>query len=353
MSKPSSTTSTMIDSLTSIWEHVLQRRPIGTEDNFFDLGGDPAAANQLFIEIARKCGRELLPLTIYQAPTIAELAAVLEEPAMPLFPALVRLRAGIDEPAIFMAHGIDGDVTDFFQLVKQIRSPHSIYAMQAKGADGVSTPLERVEEMARFYVEAIRRIQPHGPYVVIGYSFGGLVALEVARGLQKSGEEVALLAMLETYPHARQLPRRERVHLLLRRVWWHVSTLRRLRFGEALSYIFRRSERRSHFTGRRGVSETRMPPREIPKNNSMQRLRDCNYRAWEQYNPQFYDGRIRFLKSEVSSYFPKNPERIWTHLTDKFELEIVPGDHIGIVTTHAMPAADVLSRYLEEVWPAD
>jgi acetoacetyl-CoA synthetase len=349
MSDRSETTSTAINMLTPIWESVLERRPIGTHDSFFDLGGDPALANQLFIEIAKKFGRELSPLTIYRAPTIAALAAVLEEPAMPRFPALVQMRAGTEGPAIFMTHGIDGDVTELFQLIKHIQSSHSIYATQAKGTDGVDAPLERVEEMGHFYLDAISKVQPRGPYVLIGYSFGGLISLELARQLNEAGEEVALLVMLDTYPHVRQLSPRERVRLPFQRLSWHVSKMMRLPFGEALSYIFWRSHRRSHFSGDRGLNETRLPPTEIMMKFPVQRLRDCNYRAWERYKPQFYGGRIRFLKAKISSYFPSNPDAVWSHLAGEFEMESVPGDHIGIVTTHVKTVAAVLSSYLEEV----
>jgi acetoacetyl-CoA synthetase len=349
MSDRSATASTAINMLTPIWESVLQRRPIGTQDSFFDFGGDPSLANQLFIEISKAYGRELSPLTIYHAPTIAALAAVLEESAAPRFPALVQMKAGTEEPAIFMTHGIDGDVTELFQLVKHIRSSHSIYATQAKGSDGVDAPLERVEEMAHYYLDAIRKVQPRGPYVLVGYSFGGLVSLDVARQLNKAGEEVALLVMLDTYPHASQLSPSERVRLLFQRVRWHVSTAMKLPFGEALSYIFQRSERRSHFSGDRGLNETRLPPTEKTMKAAVQRLRDCNYRAWELYKPQFYGGRIRFLKAKISSYFPSNPDAVWSHLAGEFELESVPGDHHGIVTTHVKTVADLLSSYLEEM----
>jgi acetoacetyl-CoA synthetase len=349
MSDTSAPTSTMVNLLTPIWERVLQRRPIGAEDNFFDLGGDSKSANQLLIEIAELCGRQLSPQTIYQAPTIAALALLLEEPAPHRFPALVQLRAGIDGPPIFLAHGIDGDVTDFIQLVKHIESPRSIYAIQAKGADGVDAPLETVEEMARHYFDAIRQVQPRGPYVLIGYSFGGLVDLEVAREFHKAGEEVALLVMLESYPHAHHLSQRERVRLLFQRIRLHVTTMMKLPIGEAVSYVFRRSERRSHFSGRSEVGETRLSPREISTNPAMQRLRDCNHRAWERYDPQFYGGRIHFVKSEAGSYFPKNPAKIWAHLVGEFEMEIVPGDHIGIVTTQVKPVGVLLSRYLEKM----
>ena len=114
----------MIEVLTPIWQRVLQLSSIRVDDNFFDLGGDSSLALQLFTEIAQVCGRELPPVMIYQAPTIAALAALLEQSSAPRFPALVLLKAGAEEPPVFIAHGLGGSVMDFFQLVKHMESDH-------------------------------------------------------------------------------------------------------------------------------------------------------------------------------------------------------------------------------------
>ena len=117
--------STMTEVLTPIWERVLQRSAIRVEDNFFDLGGDSLLAVELFTEIAKGCGRELAPVTIYCAPTIASLAAILEEPTAPRFPPLLQLKPGTQAPPIFLAHGLGGTAMDFFQLVKHIQTQRS------------------------------------------------------------------------------------------------------------------------------------------------------------------------------------------------------------------------------------
>src|SRR5271154_3700929 len=126
-------TSTVVEVLTAIWQRVLQLESVGADDNFFDLGGDSALALELFHEIALACGRELPPVMIYHAPTIAALAALLEEPVAPRVPPLVQLKSGSDEPPVFIAHGLGGSVMDFFQVVKHIQTPHAIHGMQARG----------------------------------------------------------------------------------------------------------------------------------------------------------------------------------------------------------------------------
>src|SRR5271170_7389879 len=176
-------TSTMVEMLTPIWRRVLQLSSVDVEANFFDLGGDSSLALQLFNEIARTSGRELPPVTIYLAPTIASLAAALEQPSDLRFPPLVLLKDGYAEPPLFVTHGLGGSVIDFFQVVKHIQTPHSIHGMQARGVDGTEEPFDRIEDMAQFYLDAIRQVQPHGPYLLVGYSLGGLVTFEMAQQL--------------------------------------------------------------------------------------------------------------------------------------------------------------------------
>ena len=133
-------TSTMVEMLVPIWQRVLQLSSIGVDDNFFEVGGDSTLALALFNEIAQACGRELPPVMIYHAPTIAALAAVLEESAAPRVPPLVQLKAGSAEPPVFITHGLGGSVMDFFQVVKHIQTPRAIYGMQQKGIDGAEEP---------------------------------------------------------------------------------------------------------------------------------------------------------------------------------------------------------------------
>src|SRR5947207_13901417 len=98
----------MVDVLTPIWQRILQVPSIGVEDNFFDLGGDSSLALELFNDIAKTCGRELPPVTIYHAPTIAALAALLEQAPAPQFPAVVTLKPGNHDPPVFLPHGLGG-----------------------------------------------------------------------------------------------------------------------------------------------------------------------------------------------------------------------------------------------------
>lgn len=336
-------TSTMVEILTPIWERLLQCSSIGVNDNFFDLGGDSSLALELFNEIARVCGRELPPVMIYHASTISALAALLEDPNTPRFPPLVLLKAGDQEPPVFITHGLGGSVMDFFQVVRSIQTPHAIQGMQARGIDGIDAPFDRIEDMADFYLEAVKDVQPHGPYFLIGYSLGGLVTLEMAQRLSANGENVALLAMVDSYPHTSYLSRSQRVRLGMRLSRRRAAAILQLPMREALSSMVRSSERRLLISG-----ASYQPPTDMPVTPAMQRVRDSAYRALERYQPRFYAGKIKFVRAAIPTYFPKNPAAVWAHLADDFVVDTVPGDHLGIITTHFEALAALLSRYLKE-----
>jgi acetoacetyl-CoA synthetase len=323
--KPEATLS-ITEVLIPIWRRVLHSSSIGVNDDFFDLGGDPSLALQLFTEIGQVCNREIPPVTIYQAPTIAALAALLEQPVPPRFPALVLLKAGTKKPPVFLAHGLGGSVLDFFPLVRCIETQHPIYGMQARGLDGLDEPLEHIEDMAQFYLDAIREVQPYGPYLLVGYSLGGLVALEMAQRLSVAGEKIALLAILDGYPNKRYLSLGQRIRLATRKAKRRLHTLGELRGGHSQP----------------PVSESFTP--------AMQRMRNSANLALTRYRPRFYPGKIKFVRAEIFSGFPEDAAAVWTPLADEFEVETVPGDHMGIMATHFESLASVLSRYLEEAF---
>jgi thioesterase domain-containing protein len=319
-------TSATVEALTLIWQRVLQLSSVGIDDNFFDLGGDSALALQLFNEIAVACGREFPPVMIYHTSTITALAALLEQPVAPRVPPLVQLKTGSSEPPVFIAHGLGGSVMDFFQVVKHIQTPHAIHGLQAKGIDGVAEPFDRIEDMARYSLDAVRELQPHGPYLLIGFSLGGLVTLEMAQQLIAEGEKIGLLAMLDSYPHVSRLSREQRVRLSTRQMW-------------------RRVAKRLHWLG---VSPPYQTTVEVSPSPALQHFRDCAYRALETYQPRFYPGQIDFIRAAIPTDFPAQPDAVWSHLAQGFKLQTVPGDHVGIMTTHFEDLASIISSLLRK-----
>lgn len=319
-------TTATVEMLTSIWQRVLQLSAVAVDDNFFDVGGDSALALELFHEIALAGGRELPPVMIYHAPTIAALAAMLEQPTTPSVPALVELKAGSEEQPVFIAHGLGGSAMDFFQIVKLIQTPRAIYGMQARGIDGLDEPFDRIEDMAQYSLDAVKRLQPHGPYHLVGFSLGGLVALEMAQQLIAQGEKIGLLAMLDSYPHVSHLSRMQRARLWARQTW--------RRIAKRLQWL--------------GVTPPYQTTLDVIPSPALQHFRESAFLALERYEPRFYPGKIDFVRAAIPTDFPADPAAVWSHLALEFNVKTVPGDHLGIMTTHFDGLAGAISEYLQE-----
>jgi acetoacetyl-CoA synthetase len=344
---PDAQSTSFVPVLTHIWERVLDTTPISPDANFFDLGGDSSLALQLFTEIASVCGRKLPAVTIYQAPTIHALAEILEKPEEFRFPALTLLKEGTEEPPLFITHGIGGNVMDFFQVVKYIRTANPIYGVQSKGVDGIEEPFERIEDMAQYSLNAIRERQPQGPYYLIGYSLGGLVMLEVAQRLLAAGESIGLLVLIEAYPHRRYLSLEQNLRVIARRARPHARILVRLPMAKALSYMLHPAERMA-FVPRTDISRKNGLPLDAWFTPSIERMRDRAYLGLKNYRPRFYPGSIKFVRAETPTEFPADPVEVWSKLAENFEAVTVPGDHLGIINTHFEAVGSAVSCYLQE-----
>jgi acetoacetyl-CoA synthetase len=343
--EPQTPCATTVEALTEIWRRVFRRTDIGPEDEFRDLGGNDQLADRMFTEIAHVFDRQLPSATITHATTIAALAELLEQPDLPIFPPLVKLKSGLEKTPIFIAHGLDGRAR-FVELAKHIHTEHAIYGLQAKGIDGLEEPFESIEEMAAFYLDAVCALQPCGPYILIGYSFGGLITLDMAQRLAEAGKEVALLVLVDAYPHPRYLSAGPRLRLAVRRVWRHLSELKSRPTGDAVSYFMGGLKHRLHMAGVRGDDGLAAETSPLSYARTTVRVRNSSYEAYGRYRPRFYPGKISFVRAESSSYFPDNPTAIWGKLAQEFEVETVPGDHLDLVGSGFEHLANALTDYL-------
>src|SRR6201999_674837 len=179
--------------LTEIWENVLDVHPVGIEDKFFDLGGHSLLAVKLIAQIEKVFGRRLRVATVFQAPTV--IREEIQEGSALAGTSLVEIQSQGTRPPLFLVHGAGGGMFwGYVNLSRHLGSDQPVYGLKSRGLDG-REELGSIEEMAAQYVKDIRALQPHGPYHIGGYCFGGNVAWEMARQLEAEGEEVALLAL--------------------------------------------------------------------------------------------------------------------------------------------------------------
>ena len=185
--------------LTQIWQEILGVDSIAPDQNYFDLGGDSSVAVQLFAQIDKVFGVKLPLATLFDAPTIEELARILRREEAPAgWSPLVPIQTSGSRPPFFCIHGAGGNVLIYRELAQRLGPDQPFYGLQAVGLDASCPPLTSIEEMAAAYAKEIRKKQPRGPYFLGGYCMGGTVAYEIAQQLHAQGERVALLALFDT-----------------------------------------------------------------------------------------------------------------------------------------------------------
>ncbi|HEX4160563.1 MAG TPA: alpha/beta fold hydrolase [Rhizomicrobium sp.] len=330
--------------LGEIWSRTLNISPIGPEDDFFDLGGDSLLAVGLFLEIERETGISLPITTIYDAPTINALADIITgEAAAPKFSPLVLLKPGDDGAPLFIVHGIGGTVMELAAVGRAIRIPAPVYALQAQGLDGSKPPLESLDDMVALYLDHVRALQPEGPYRLSGYSFGGLVALEMARRLIHEYQETAEPILIDTYAHPDTWPRVSRLKMQARRTVHLAGQFGRAPIRKSLPALLARLHGGPPKDARARLRDwllDRNPDLPAP----LLRVREAGSVALARYTPRFYPGKIAFLKaSHPDPEFPDDPERIWKPLVQDMDIRIVPGRHRTMISDHAAALADHLT----------
>ena len=188
--------------LQSIWAKALRRDRVGLNENFFLLGGDSLQAVDLFLEIEQVLRRRLPVAVLFEAGTVAEMAMLIEEEEPQ--GCMVAIQPNGARPPFFCVHGNGGEVIGFYNLARRLGNDQPFYGIQSVGWDGTTVPFTNTEDMAAHYVAEMRKVQPQGPYYLGGYSFGGRIAVYMANILKAAGEEVALLALLDTTTHLGQ-----------------------------------------------------------------------------------------------------------------------------------------------------
>ncbi len=319
--------------LTHIWEDLLGHHPIGVDEDFFRLGGDSLMAMSLMAQIVQRTGLTLPAAGIVRAPTIEKLARVLREDSNPAsWSPLVPLQTGGAELPFFCIHPGGGNVLCYLQLSRRLGDKRPFYGIQCPGVDGIREPLTTIEAMAEEYVAAMRRVQPKGPYAVGGWSVGGVVAYEVAQQLRASGDEVRLLAIIDSgVLYACAI-----LTALFPKGDMGMLDMLRMSSVDQLSEFRRRS------------APARLIPDDADERLALRifRLFTSNMHAVLNYRARPYEGKLTLLQAGegiVKKRFEPSAE--WSRLADDVELHFVPGNHLTLIQE---PHVDELARRLDQ-----
>ena len=316
--------------LAQMWREVLGIDQVSAEDNFFDVGGRSRLGAELFARIETELGLRLPLATLFEAPTLSALARAIENrnPPAAHWRSLVPIRAGGTTPPLFCIHPVGGNVLAYRDLARRLGPDVPCYGLQGVGLDGMTPPLRTVEAMAERYIEEIRTAQSRGPYHLCGFSFGGLVAFEMARRLTASGERVGLLALLDTefpeYPTSRLLEWLTRSELGNR--YLYRSLLRARRHYRSLRRLGPAAYLRS--VGRADAEQPATPGYQALDGPTLlaDRVRRANTRAAIDYVPRRYPGHLTYFRANHPRPRPDRRD-LWARLAASIEIIDVEGGH--------------------------
>jgi len=284
-----------------MWEDLLGVRAVGIRESFFELGGHSLLAVRLMARIQTQLGMDLPISTLFRGETVEELAKILSEQSSAWrWSPLVPIQPQGRKTRFFCVHALGGNVNNYYLLARYLGSDQPFYGLQAPPLHEATEEDAQIELMAARYVEAVRDVQPLGPYLIGGYSFGSFVAYEMARQLQAQGQKVSLLALFDTYSplYLNKLPGNRDVAEMLVSLAWSTSReqrkrlllpvdeLRRLTFDEQLSLFLEK------------MREEGLAPAEVDHQLLSRFLKGsaARQRASQDYVPRPYSGRVTVFK---------------------------------------------------------
>ncbi len=326
--------------LSHLWAKVLRRDVIGVQDDFFARGGDRDKAEAVLAAIAAQLDTPLSLEAFLEGPTIERLGCLLrarsrklnEEIVVPLQP------RGRKRPLFFLPGG-EGTTLNAYALARRMAPDQPVYGLQIRGLYGARPPFDRIEDMAADHIEAMRAVQPHGPYLLSGHCGGAMIALEMALQLQRRGERVAMLAVFDAWAPA-VLRERMKTETFLEdlgelyaivaagfRYWFDVDIgleseeMRALEPGQRIARFM-------DLARKHGAYPPDEPDERLERVAAV--FRCLSYSGYEP--AERFDGPITYLRARDSK-FCETPTEGWEDVSTRtLRLRMVPGNHVSHLT---------------------
>jgi amino acid adenylation domain-containing protein len=342
--------------LAQIWSEILGINNIGIQENFFELGGHSLLAVSLINRIEQKLDKRLPLTSLFQNGTIASLAKLLaQETTQPASSPLIAIQSQGNKTPFFAVHPIGGNVLCYADLARNLGTKQPFYGLQSLGLSELEKTVASIEEMAMIYIEAIQTVQASGPYYLGGWSMGGVIAFEIAQQLLTQGQEVALLALIDSYsPSLLNSVNREKNSANSLTEEFNKDINIAYSFIRDLASIFNQEisfsgSELAHFTSDELLDkfitwsqETNLLPSDFGKQQvkTWFKVFQINHQALSSYSPKTYLGRSVFLGAEDSSI--KNPG--WHQVINDLQSQWISGDHYGLIKNPVL--AEKLNSYL-------
>ena len=346
------------ETLAQIWCEALGLERVGVEDNFFDLGGHSLLAVRLRAMLRNRLNYNVTLVDLFQNLTIARMAQRMGQAAEHLpHQILIPIQPQGTASPIFCIHPIGGQVFCYNLLSRELGTDRPFYGLQATAAESAGT----IEEMASIYVREIRKVQQHGPYLLSGWSMGGLIAFEMARQLKGEGESIALLALFDTYPPSRnRLPNYESTNQSPVLIRFALEMARSL--GRDITALQSQFAQLSPEEQKALVLNQLVEAEVLPQNNAnaeaefthMLDIYARNLHAMEIYSPAPQDQSLVLFKASARD----NPEEIaaeWNATAKQgVDLHVINGNHYTILQRpNVATLADGLKKSMATAQPAN
>ena len=335
------------DVIVNAFRDVLRRPDLSAEDDFFEAGGDSLAATALIMAL-EPLGIQLPVAALCSAPTPAAGAAATTLNGLLHQPSLVTLKAGDEQRPIFIAPGASGSVLELVRTARGIQTERRVYGLQPRDDQGRKLTMDSIEQEAAFYLPLIRAAQPHGPYVLAGYSLGGMVALALAQTLAAAGESVERLIIVDTLTPIEHFPLCAKLRFWLRRASYHLVLTGELPLQHVPRYLAERmkalardfrprvpqSGRRRHAAGSASAVTTDRT------------MMEHAVRVFLAYRPKYFPGSVAFIQSESVDGKVHYPDLLWNALCRHVTVYQIKGDHYAMLSDNPAGVSAAISSAL-------
>ncbi|WP_293158417.1 non-ribosomal peptide synthetase [Okeania sp. SIO2C9] len=342
--------------LAEIWSNILNIHPVGIKNNFFELGGHSLLAVNLMAKIQQRFAKQLPLSTLFTNPTIEDLASLIRGESQVISSSLVPLQSQGNKQPFFCVHPAGGHVFYYQELSHYLGNNQPFYGLQAQGFNEGEKIFTNVEDMAEFYIKTMQEFQPEGPYQIGGWSFGGVVAFEMAQQLVQQGQEVSLLALLDPWVPILLDPNKKIDNLYMRGVlsryfggMFGITNLVRedeligLSSEEQIEFIIDKAEKLELFP----QAATR------EQNRRFIDVIIGTLKATYSYKRRPYPGKVTVFRAEEKHPHGIDPQLVWVEMyaiLDVFDMEVVmvPGNHFTFIKEpNNKVLAERLSEYLK------
>ncbi|WP_375514724.1 amino acid adenylation domain-containing protein [uncultured Nostoc sp.] len=328
--------------LAQIWSEILNVQPVGIKDNFFEMGGHSLMAVRLMVKIGQEFGKTLPIATLFQFPTIEDLANHLgTDKDTPSPSILVPVQPKGNKTPLFCVHPIGGDILCYADLAARLGDTQPFWALRSLGIEGECEPLTQIEDMAATYIRALQIIQPQGPYQLAGWSMGGAIAFEMAVQLLASGQKISLLALIDSYAPIPQFKNSQEMEQAMLLVDWvknlsgsnlavsvSVEKLCLIEPQEQLNYVLEQAKK----------DELLPTEMEQKRASLLFQVFKANYLSLHSYIPQPYPGQITlFCASETPKQENQDPTQGWGEFAKgSIDMHNIASNHFSIIRTQML-----------------